>query len=263
MREQKSFEPFDRVARRRARDRAARLLGERTEILRFAETEMCERAAMAGAVPDGAELRIGLLLPPPAGAVAADPSFALARRYGGVQCDEDRLPFGDARFARISCLMTLHGVNDLPGALVLLRRSLVPGGRLVAVLPAGIALPSVRRAFLAADSAEGGAPSPRVGPTIDPAEAGGLLTRAGFVEPVAEVQVLKARYNSLVDLAHDVRAHGDSGWLTARSRQPMRRQTFARAAADFATGSDAVSGRVEATIELLFLSGRAPDQAGK
>lgn len=261
MRKEKSFEPFDRVARRRARDRAARLLGSRTEILRYAAEEMCERARLAGPVPAGPELRIGLMLAPPAGAIAADPSFVLAHRHGGVQCDEDRLPFADNSFARISCLMTLHGVNDLPGALLLMRRALQPGGRFVAVLPAGIALPTVRHAFLAADSAGGGAPSPRVGPTIDPAEAAGLLARAGFADPVAEVQELKARYSSLVALAHDVRAHGDSGWLTARARRPLRRATWAMAAAAFA--ADAVDGRVEAMVELLLLSGRAPVQAGK
>ena len=261
LREEKSFEPFDRHARRRARDRAARLIGAHTGILQFAEEEMIARAAMAGPSPKGPELRIGLLLPPPPGAVAADPSFVLAQRHGGVQCDEDRLPFADGSFARISCLMTLHGVNDLPGALVLMRRALLPGGRFGAVFPAGLALPTVRQAFLAADCANGGAASPRVGPTVDPAEAGSLLVRAGFTEPVAEVQELKIRYRSLADLARDVRAHGESGWLSARSRLPLRRAVLAAASDVFAANRQ--DGRIEATVELLFLTARAPDQAGK
>lgn len=259
MREEKNFEPFDRAARRRARDRAARLIGGRTQILRWIEEEMVERAALAGPAPQGPELRIGLLLPPPPGSVAADPSFALARRHGGLQCDEDLLPFADSSFARVSAFMTLHGVNDLPGALLLIRRSLKPGGRFIAAFPAGVALPGVRQAFLAADSDAGGA-SPRVGPTVDPAEAAGLLARAGFIDPVAEVQQVSARYASLADLARDVRAHGDSGWLAARARRFTPPLRWAQAEAHFA--ADAAGGKVEARMDLLFLSARAPDQAG-
>ena len=255
MRAEKSFEPFDRAARRRARDRAARLIGERTQILRWIEEEMTERALLAGAAPEGAELRIGLMLPPPAGTVAADPSFLLAQRHGGIQCDEDLLPFADASFARISAFMTLHGVNDLPGALLLMRRALMPGGRFIAVFPAGVSLPGVRQAFLAAD-AEAASASPRVGPTVDPAEAAGLLARAGFADPVAEVQQLSARYASLADLARDVRAHGDSGWLAARTRHLTAPTRWAAAEAHFA--ADAKGGKIEARTDLLFLSARAP-----
>lgn len=256
LREVHSEEPLDRAARRRARDRAAALIGDRTQILSFAEEELHERALLAGDVPAGPELRIGLLLPPPQGAVAADPSLVLARRHGGVQCDEDLLPFADASFARITSLMTLHGVNDLPGALVLMRRALLPGGRFHAVFPAGMSLARARQAFLQADTATGGAVSPRVGPTVDPAEAAGLLARAGFADPVAEIQMVRARYADLRALALDVRAHGDSGWLSARGRRFTSRQRWAEASAHFAEGDR----RVEVQMELLFLSARAPDQ---
>ena len=55
-------------------------------------------------------------------------------------------------------------------------------------------------AALAIGVAGGGVPA-RLGPTVDPAEAAGLLQRAGFVEPVAEVETLTLRYRSLADLA--------------------------------------------------------------
>lgn len=251
------FEPFDRNARRRARDRAAGLIAGRAQILSHVEAEMAARAALLGPAPDGPELRIGLLLAPPPGAIACDPGLALARLHGGVQCDEDRLPFADGSFGRITALMTLAGVNDLPGALLLCRRALKPGGRFIAAFPAGWSLGAVREAFLAADVAAGGGVAARLGPTVDPAEAAGLLQRAGFVEPVVEVDTLTIRVSSLMALARDVRAHGDSGWLAARARGLTSPRRWAAAETAFARSAD-VDGRIPVELQLLFLSGRAP-----
>jgi SAM-dependent methyltransferase len=255
------FEPFDRNARRRARGRAARLLGARDELLRHVETELAERRALL-TTPDGEELRIGLLLPLPAGHVGLDPSPVLAGAAGGMSGDEDRRHFADARFAAITALMTLHGVNDLPGALLLCRRVLMQGGLFQAAFPAGVSLAAVRAAFLEADVGAGGGVSPRVGPTVDPAEAAGLLQRAGFVDPVAEVDTLTLRYRSLVDLARDVRAHGDSGWLAGRGRGLTTPRRWALAEAHFAEGAGP-DGKVSVEVQVLYLSGRAPRSAAR
>lgn len=249
-----TFAPFDRAARRRARDRAVPGIAAHDPVLRHVAAELAERLADSLAGP---ELRLGLLLPPPAGAVGADPSFAACRLYGGVQCEEDRLPFRDAAFARISALMTLHGVNDLPGALILLRRLLRPGGHMVAAFPAGFTLGALRDALLAADSAAGGGVPARLGPTVDPAEAAGLLQRAGFAEPVADVETLTIRVGSLRRLAADVRGMGDSGWLRVRPRGLMTPRRLVMAEAEFAKDADA-DGKVPVAVQILYLSGKSP-----
>jgi NADH dehydrogenase [ubiquinone] 1 alpha subcomplex assembly factor 5 len=251
------FEPFDRAARRRARDRAAGLIRGREEMLSHVDAELAERRGLMGEAPDGDELRIGLLLPPPAGARGLDPSPVLAGRHGATPGDEDLRHFPDESFARISAFMTLHGVNDLPGALLLCRRALVPGGHFVAAFPAGFSLGAVRQAFLGADIAAGRGVAPRVGPTVDPAEAAGLLQRAGFAEPVTEVDTLKLRYRSLAELARDLRAHGDTGWLAGRARGLTTPRRWAEAEARFADGA-ADDGRVTVEVQILYLAGRAP-----
>jgi SAM-dependent methyltransferase len=249
--------PFDREARRRARDRAAGLIAGREQVLAHIAAELAERARLQGPVPEGPELRLGLLLPPPAGAVGVDPSPRLAAAHGGIAADEDRLPFTDGRFARVTALMTLHGVNDLPGALILCRRALMHGGRLLAAFPAGFSLGAVREAFLAADIAAGGGVPPRLGPTVDTAVAAGLLQRAGFEQPVADVETLTLRFRRLADLARDVRAHGDSGWLATRPRGLTTPRRWAMAEAAFARGADP-DGRVPVEVQILYLSARAP-----
>jgi SAM-dependent methyltransferase len=250
-------EPFDREARRRARDRARPGIARHDPLLRHVAEELDARAALLGPVPEGPVLRIGLLLPPPPGTVALDPGFAVARAAGGVQADEDRLPIADGSVARIEALMTLHGVNDLPGALILMRRALKPGGRLIAAFPAGLTLGPLRAAFLEADLAAGGGIAPRLGPTVDPAEGAGLLQRAGFAEPVAAVEPLVVRTRSLATLARDVAGMGDSGWLAARGRGLTTPRRWAAAEVFFARAAEA-DGKVPVPVDILYLSGKAP-----
>ena len=248
--------PFDRVARRRARDRAAGLIAGRDQMLWHVADELAERRQLLGTAPEGPELWIGLMLPPP-GVEGLDPSPHLAAAHGGLTGDEDQRHFADSHFARITAFMTLHGVNDLPGALLLCRRALMPGGRFQAAFPAGFSLGVVREAFLEADVSAGGGVSARVGPTVDPAEAAGLLQRAGFLDPVAEVDTLTLRYQSLTDLARDVRAHGDSGWLASRAHGLTTPRRWAAAEAVFARDA-AADGRVGVEVQILYLSAKAP-----
>lgn len=249
-------QPFDRAGRRSARDRCFPVGADAAFIHVHVAGELTARAALAGPGPDGPELRIGLMVPPPPGTVALDPGFAAARAHRGIQADEDRLPIRDASLARLTGLLTFHGVNDLPGALLLARRALMPGGRFLVALPGGFSLGLLRDSFLEADSAAGGVP-PRLGPTVDPAEAAGLLQRAGFVEPVVDVETIPVRYRRLADLARDLRAVGDTGWLEARARMPMGRARWAAAEAAFAARAGA-DGRAMVELQILYLAARAP-----
>jgi SAM-dependent methyltransferase len=247
--------PFDFELRRRARARGQLVRAD--FLLRHACEELAAREALLPEGPDGPVLTLGAGPFTPPGHIAAD---IVRERLpaAGVRllCSEDSLPFADSTLARIRSVMLLHGVNDLPGALVLARRALVSGGRWLAVFPAGLALPQVRTAFVEADVAAGGVAA-RVGPTVDPEQGAGLLQRAGFVDPVAEVVEVRARYPDLVTLARDARAMGETGWLAARSRLPMTRGRWAAAEAAFSrtAGPD---GKVTVTLELLFLSARRP-----
>lgn len=250
-------EPFDRAARRRARDRAWPPAVESAFIHEHVAGELAERIAFGGEVPDGPELRIGLFDVPHPGAIALDPGFRAARARQGIQADEDRLPIADDSLSRITAFMTLHGVNDLPGALILARRALKKGGRLFAAFPGGFSLAALREAFLTADAASGRGVAPRLGPSVDPSEAAGLLQRAGFVEPVVDVDTLTVRYSSLQRLARDVRAVGDSGWLQARRRGLQTPGAWAAAEQAFAALADD-GGKVPVEVQIIYMAARAP-----
>ena len=94
---------------------------------------------------------------------------------------------------------TLDTIDDLPIALTGLRSVLAPDAFLIGALAGGDTLPQLRKAMRAADSVQGGS-VPHVHPRIEAAALAGLLSAAGFVDPVVDVDRVAASYASLGDL---------------------------------------------------------------
>ncbi|MEH3117173.1 MAG: methyltransferase domain-containing protein [Methylorubrum populi] len=178
---------------------------------------------------------------------------------GALVGDPERLPFGaGAGFDLAVSALALQHVNDLPGALVQVRRALKPDGLFLAGLLGGATLTELRQAFLQAESETEGGASPRVAPFAELRDLGGLLQRAGFALPVADADTVTVRYGDPFALMRDLRAMGLTNALTARRRTPLRRATLMRAAAIYAERFSDPDGRLRATFEILWLSGWAP-----
>jgi SAM-dependent methyltransferase len=188
--------------------------------------------------------------------VAADPGPRFAAAAKGIAIEEDRLPVGDGAFDLVVSVGTLDTVNDLPGALTLIRRSLRPDGLFLGAFPGAGSLPRLRSAMLAADAVGGGA-APRIHPQIDVRAAGDLLTRAGFALPVADSWGVDVRLADLMALVGDLRAMGGTNILANRSRRPIGRAGLAAAIADFAASAGA-DGKTAERFEIIQLLGWAP-----
>ena len=180
---------------------------------------------------------------------------------GGVLGDEERLPFGAEAFDLAVSLLALQGVNDLPGALIQIRRALKPDGLFIAALLGGSTLTELRQAFTEAEAELEGGVSPRVAPFADLRDIGGLLQRAGFSLPVTDSDIFRVRYASPFGLMRDLRRMGLTNALTARRKTPLRRGTLLRAAEIYAERFSDPDGRVRATIEIVWLSGWAPHES--
>lgn len=180
-------------------------------------------------------------------AIRADP----APGPGEIALDEE-LPLPITGFDFIASLSTLDTVNDLPGALIHLRRALAPGGLALMAMPGAGSLPALRAIMLAADADR---PAPRLHPQIDVRAGGQLLQRAGFADPVVDSRDLAVRYRSLDRLVADLRAQGLTAVL-ARGGAPLGKAAAARAREAFA--DMAAEGRVRETFAILTLSGWAP-----
>ncbi len=170
---------------------------------------------------------------------------------GEVPIDETQpLAFAD-RFDLIASLGTLDTVNDLPGALLHLRRALAPGGLAIMAMPGAGSLPALRAVMLAAD---GDRPAPRLHPQIDVRAGGQLLQRAGFADPVTDSRSLRVSYRRFDRLIADLRAQALTACLT-RGGPPLSKAALARAHIAFDAMAEA--GRVTETFEILTLSGWA------
>ncbi|HVW56380.1 MAG TPA: methyltransferase domain-containing protein [Rhizobiaceae bacterium] len=188
--------------------------------------------------------------------VEADERF-LAGTNGMIAVPE-RVPLPPASIDLAISLLSLQEMNDVPGMLVQICRALKPDGLFLGTLLGTGTLSELRECLLAAESEIYGGVSPRVAPFVDVRDAGGLLQRAGFALPVADSDPVNVRYDSLFDLMRDLRSMGATNVLTARSRQPVSKRFFLRAAEIYAERFSDADGRIRATFDLIWLSGWAP-----
>ncbi|MCT4495773.1 methyltransferase domain-containing protein [Bosea minatitlanensis] len=175
--------------------------------------------------------------------------------------DLERLPFAAGSLDLAVSLLALHGVNDLPGALIQIKRALRPDGLFMACLLGGRSLQELRQALLEAESETTGGVSPRVAPFADLRDLGGLLQRAGFALPVIDSETVTVRYRDVFGLFRDLRAMGWANSLIARCKAPLRRETLLRAAALYAERFADPDGRLPATFEFVWLSGWSPHES--
>jgi len=184
---------------------------------------------------------------------ATDAGFRFAAGARGVQSDEDRLPFADASFDLVLSAGVLDSVNDLPGALTLIRRILKPDSLFLGAFVGAGSLPRLRSAMAAAD---GDRAAPRIHPQIDVRSAGDLLMRAGLTLPVADGERLVVRYGSMLGLAADLRGMAAGNILKDRG-PPLSREQLGIAMGTFQNAADA-DGKVSEIFEIVYLSGWAP-----
>lgn len=154
-------------------------------------------------------------------------------------------------------VLGLHWANDLPGALAHVRRALKPDGLFLAALFGGGTLKELRQVLTEAELEARGGAQARVSPFADGYDGAGLLQRAGFALPVADLDRVTVRYPDMFALVRDLRAMGETSALAGPAR-PLTREIAARAAALYAERFAEPDGRIPATFEIVSLAGWAP-----
>jgi SAM-dependent methyltransferase len=190
------------------------------------------------------------------GCISMDLSARMAATNGGLCLagDEEVLPFAPEKFDLVVANLSLHWVNDLPGALIQIRRALRPDGLFLASLPALGTLASLRNALTEAEAALTGGASPRISPFPDLRDCAALLQRAGFALPVADAEDITLLYANPLDLLRDLRHAGETNAVALRSRRTPPRGLFPAALARLPEQA----GRVAVTLRLAMLTGWAP-----
>lgn len=180
--------------------------------------------------------------------------------HSALTVDLERLPFGDQQFDLIVSPLALHWANDLPGALIQLRRALKPDGLLLASLFGGETLTELRFSLLQAESELTGGAAMRVSPFADLQDLAGLLQRAGFALPAADRDVVTVQYGEPMRLLADLRAMGETAAFAERGQRTLSRRILMRAFEIYRERYTHAGG-VRATFEILTATGWAPHES--
>ena len=256
---------FDRTAVRRHRDRAARSVGQVADVLRDAAERLLDRLddttiRFSQALDVGGRGVVAPMLRARGiETVSCDLSAAMVAVNPGpvVAADEEFLPFAPASFDLIVANLSLHAVNDLPGALIQLRQALRPDGLFLASVPALGTLTELRSALTEAEAAVTGGVSPRVSPFPELRDCAGLLQRAGFAVPVADIEEISLHYADPFALLRDLRAAGETNTVRLRDRRIPPRGLFPMAL----TALPMVDGRAVVSLRMAVMTGWAPTAA--
>lgn len=178
-----------------------------------------------------------------------------------VVSSDHLVPFANQSVDLAVSLLALQFLNDIPGMLIQIRRTLKPDGLFLGAFLGGQTLQELRQSFLLAEAEMTGGARARILPFADVRDGGGLLQRAGFSLPVADSDRLTVRYDSALDLMRDLRAMGAQNCLRDRQRSLMRQDVLARTLAIYARDHSDPDGRVRATFEIISISGWAPHES--
>ncbi len=256
---------FDRPALRRHRDRAARHVERVAPVLQDVADRLLDRLddtthRFSFALDIGGRGVVAPMLRARGiEVVSCDLSPRMAGLNGGmaVAADEEFLPFAPGSFDLVVANLSLHAINDLPGALIQIRHALKPDGLFLGSLPVLGTLDRFRSILTETEAQLSGGASPRVAPFPDLRDGASLLQRAGFALPVADAEEIELRYATPLNLLRDLQAAGESNAILERSRRVPPHALFPHTLAAM-TGED---GTLSARLRLAMLTGWAPEAA--
>jgi SAM-dependent methyltransferase len=258
-----AMQVFDRKLVRLRRDKAAAVIGAVSPILAEAAARLLDRLddttrRFTAALDLGGRGSVAPMLAARGipFIVSMDLSGPMARGAGTLPVvgDEEWLPFAPGSFDLVVASLSLHWVNDLPGALVQIHRALKPDGLFLASLPALGTLQPLREALGAAEVELRGGISPRVSPFPELRDGASLLQRAGFALPVADRERMDLRYRTPFALLRDLRAAGETNAILARDRRTPPRALFPLALSRL----QGTHEEVPVMLDMLMMTGWAP-----
>jgi malonyl-CoA O-methyltransferase len=175
----------------------------------------------------------------------------LLRRFSRVGADAAAVPLRDESVDMIFSNLMLQWCNDADRVLRECRRVLRPGGVLHFTTLGPDTLVELRRSWQQADPGHA-----HVSRFIDMHDIGDALVRAGFAEPVLDVERYTLQYDDVRGLMRDLKAIGAHNATEGRPRGLTGKSTLARMLAAYETYRRA--GKLPATYEVVFAQAWCP-----
>ncbi|GAA5875997.1 hypothetical protein JCM3774_002309 [Rhodotorula dairenensis] len=157
----------------------------------------------------------------------------------------------------MSCL-SMHWVNDLPGTLIQIKRTLKPDGVFIGSMFGGDTLFELRTALQLAENEREGGISPRVSPMTDSQSVTSLLNRAGFALSTVDVDEIQIAYPSIYELIDDLKWMGEGNAVVNR-RKTLDPETLFAAGEIYKELHGLEDGSIPATFQIMHMIGWKPD----
>lgn len=170
-----------------------------------------------------------LLLNAPAGKL--DAYFPHAQSYQKVE--RTALSYDNGTFDLVLDCMSWHWINDLPQALMEVKRIMAPGAVYLSGFLGEKTLTELRQVLLATDMTFFDGAAQRVAPMAQAQTLGELLLACGFEDPILDLQSLEVHYKDLRHLLGDLKIMGERGYLKRQeTTMPTLRPSYLRYAQD-------------------------------
>jgi malonyl-CoA O-methyltransferase len=175
----------------------------------------------------------------------------LLRRFDRVVADAATLPLRDAAVDMLFSSLMLQWCNEPDQVLRECRRVLRPGGVLHFSTLGPDTLMELRKSWQAADPGHA-----HVNRFIDMHDLGDALVRAGFAEPVLDVERYTLTYDDARDLMRDLKDIGAHNATAGRARGLTGKSTLARMLTAYEGFRR--EGKLPATYEVVFAQAWCP-----
>ncbi|XP_071359537.1 arginine-hydroxylase NDUFAF5, mitochondrial isoform X1 [Trachinotus anak] len=177
-----------------------------------------------------------------------------------VLADEEFLPFKENTFDLVVSSLSLHWINDLPGALKQIHQVLKPDGVFIGAMVGGETLYELRCSLQLAETEREGGFSPHISPYTAVTDLGNLLGQAGFNMLTVDIDEVQVHYPGIIEVMTDLQGMGESNCAWNR-RSLLHRDTVLAAAAIYKEMYGNEDGSIPATFEILYMIGWKPHES--
>jgi NADH dehydrogenase [ubiquinone] 1 alpha subcomplex assembly factor 5 len=175
--------------------------------------------------------------------------------------DEEFLPFEPASLDLVTSSLSMHWVNDLPGAFHQIINCLKNDGVFIGAVFGGDTLYELRSSLQLAELERHGGIAPHISPFTEIRDIGSLLTRAGFTMLTVDTDEIVVRYPSMFELMWDLKGMGENNAAYNRKLH-LRRDTAVAAAAIYKQlygNKEGGKNFIPATFQIIYMLGWKPD----
>ncbi|MBN3309190.1 NDUF5 hydroxylase, partial [Amia calva] len=177
-----------------------------------------------------------------------------------VLADEEFLPFKENSFDLVVSSLSLHWINDLPGALRQMQYVLKPDGVFIGAMLGGETLYELRCSLQLAELEREGGFGPHVSPYTSVTDLGNLLGQAGFNMLTVDIDDIQVYYPGMFEVMNDLQGMGESNCAWNR-KSILHRDTMLAAAAIYKEMYGSEDGSVPATFQILYMIGWKPHES--